>query len=192
MSGSGRGELARLIREQAFRHRPDRPFTLASGRTSPYYFNCKEVTLTGRGFNLLGPVLWEEMQHLPAARLVGGLTLGADPLALAMASYATARGAELDAVVIRKEPKGHGTQQWVEGRLTGDLRLLVLDDVVTTGGSTVKAIQRAAESGLQVMGALVLVDREEEDGMAAIRSALAAAGAPGGVRAAFRASDFLP
>lgn len=186
-----RDELRALLKKRSYRYSPDAPFTLASGKKSPYYFNCKAVTLSGRGLNLMGPVLLEVFKTLPAAKAVGGLTLGADAPAMALAGYATAQGEDLDSFVIRKEAKGHGTRKWVEGELPEGCEVVVLDDVCTTGGSTVKAIERASECGLKVMGAMVLIDRKEEDGMANIEAALKKAGAQGGARAVYTVEDFL-
>jgi len=191
MESETRSALMTLIRERAYRYSPDAPFTLASGATSPFYFDCKAVTLTGRGLGLLGPVLLEEMKSFPEARVVGGLTLGADPLATALALCATAQGRDLDAIVIRKVAKGHGTGKGVEGNVSEGTPAVILDDVVTTGGSTITAIERAAESGLKILGALVLVDRQEFDGVASIEAALEKIGSPREVRAVFRAEEFL-
>lgn len=190
MSGSAREELRQLLEKRAYRYSPDAQFTLASGKQSPFYFNCKAVTLSGRGLNLMGPVLLEVCKTLPQAAAVGGLTLGADALAMALASHATASGMALDSFVIRKEAKGHGTKKWVEGELPEGSAVVILDDVCTTGGSTVKAIERATECGLKVVGALVLIDRKEEDGMANIEAALKKVGAPGGAKAVYSIDDF--
>jgi orotate phosphoribosyltransferase len=191
MSRIARRALMDMIRQRAYRYQPDDPFTLVSGRKSPFYFNCKAVSLTGIGLNLLGEVLYDALAEFPDIEAVGGLTLGADPLATTVASYATRHGRPLDAFVIRKEAKGHGTRQWLEGDIGAGAPVLVIDDVVTTGSSTVKAIERAASARLAVRGALVLVDREEEDGVANIEQALEKVGAPRKVVAVYRASDFL-
>ena len=191
MSRTTRNALMDMIRERAYRYQPDDPFTLVSGRKSPFYFNCKAVSLTGEGLNLLGEVLYEALREFPEVEAVGGLTLGADPLATTLASYATRHGRVIDAFVIRKEAKGHGTRQWLEGEIGAGAPVLIIDDVVTTGSSTVKAIERAAEARLSVRGVLVLVDREEEDGVANIERALDKVGAPRKVVAIYRASDFL-
>lgn len=191
MSASPRDELKAMLKARSYRYSPDAPFTLASGKQSPFYFNCKAVTLSGRGLNLMGPVLLEVFKTLPEAAAVGGLTLGADALAMALASHATANGETLDSFVIRKEAKGHGTRKWVEGELAEGARVVILDDVCTTGGSTVKAIERASECGLKVVGALVLIDRKEEDGMANIEAALKKVGAEGGAKAVYTVDDFL-
>ena len=188
---NAREVLQTLVRERAFRHSPDEPFTLASGAKSPFYFNCKLVTLSGAGLVVLGEVLLDAMKAFPDARAIGGLTLGADPMAVSLAQHASREGRALDAFVIRKEAKGHGTKLWVEGGTEAGTPVVILDDVVTTGGSTVKAIERATENGLKVVGALVLVDREEFDGIANVERALEACGAPPKVVSVFKASEFL-
>ncbi len=186
---TAREQLKKLLQERAYQYSPDAPFTLASGKKSPYYFNCKAVSLTGRGLNLLGEVLFDELEHFPKAKAVGGLTLGADPLATALAAYASAHGRDLNAFVIRKEAKGHGTKKWIEGEIPEGTPIVVLDDVCTTGKSTLQAIERAAQGNLKILGALVLVDRQEESGMENIRAALKKAGG-GEARAVYRVEEF--
>jgi len=160
--------LIELLLLHSFQFRTDPLFTLASGKTSPYYVNCKPVTLHPEGLNLVGALGYEIAKHL-SVRAVGGLTLGADPIACAIAMHSFSRSRPLQAFVVRKEPKGHGMARWLEGELAPGSRVAVLDDVITTGGSTLAAIDHTRESGLVVDEAIVLVDREE-GGRAAIEA----------------------
>lgn len=138
-------------------------FTLASGQKSNIYVDCKMTTLRGEAMPLVGQAILDAMAARgwqPAA--VGGLTLGADPMAYAVAREAYAAGLPVNAFVIRKESKGHGTNRYVEGLPSLDgVPVVILEDVCTTGGSAIKAIVRARESGLNVIGAVCLVDREK-------------------------------
>jgi orotate phosphoribosyltransferase len=138
-------------------------FTLTSGLKSSYYVDTKLTSTSATGMTLIGPAFLD----LFAANgwwkpdAVIGMTLGADPL-LGAISYASAlRHDPIDHLIVRKEPKGHGTRKWMEGRLEGVRRVIVVDDVWTTGGSTVKAIEAARESGMEVVAAAALVDREQ-------------------------------
>lgn len=152
--------LIELLLLHSFQVRENPPFILASGGTSPYYVNCKPVTLMAEGMAVIGALGYEALKpfHLDA---VGGLTLGADPIANAIAMHSHARSHSLNAFVVRKEPKKHGTEQWLEGELKPASQVAVVDDVITTGGSTIKAIERIRAAGHTVEHALVLVDREE-------------------------------
>ncbi|QNG27974.1 orotate phosphoribosyltransferase [Synechococcus sp. HK01-R] len=157
--------LTRLARE-AYRHGR---FTLASGRSSDHYVNCKPVALSGSGLAMLGPA----MLHLVEADAlaVGGLTLGADPLVSAVAMAAAQSGRPLDALIVRKEAKGHGTGAWLEGPLPpAGSRVTVLEDVVTTGGSSIKAVNQLRDAGFVVNRVVTIVDREE-GGAAAMAAA---------------------
>src|SRR5262249_47034824 len=126
--------------------------TLASGRPSSFYIDCKRTTLSAEGHWLTGRLLLDRILRLdPPAVAGGGLTLGADPIASAvsMASWMAAR--PLAALIVRKEPKGHGTNAWIEGpELPPGSRVAVLEDVITTGGSGLKACERIEEAGLKV------------------------------------------
>jgi orotate phosphoribosyltransferase len=117
------------------------------------------------------PLVGEAVAQLlpPEAAAVGGLTMGADWIAAATAYFCTANGRRVDAFSVRKEPKKHGLKKWIEGSARAGTRVVVIDDVVTTGGSTLDAIDRCREEGLVVVGVVVLVDRQEEGGMEAIR-----------------------
>ena len=136
-------------------------FTLASGRCSEHYVNCKPVTLDGLGAALLAPLLLDRVEREAAA--VAGLTLGADPMVSTVAYHAAQEHERrLGAVIVRKQPKGHGTQSWLEGPLppTGSV-VTVLEDVVTTGGSALQAVQRLRGHGYRVQRVVAIVDRQE-------------------------------
>ena len=132
--------------------------TLSSGRTADYYVDMRRVTLDGA----VAPVIGRVMRHLVADwdfEAVGGLTLGADPVATAMMHAAAAAGARLDAFVVRKEGKAHGLQQRIEGpRVTGR-RVVAVEDTSTTGASVLTAVAALREAGAQVIGVAVIVDR---------------------------------
>ncbi len=129
--------------------------TLTSGRTAQYYVDAKRAILRPPGFRALGELVAEEA-HSHRATAVGGLTMGADPVACA----ALAAGADVRAFFVRKEKKAHGLQRWIEGPpLAAGERCLVVEDVVTTGGSTVTAIERVREEGLAVVGVVSVLDR---------------------------------
>ncbi len=137
-------------------------FLLASGRRSRYYFDSKLTTLTAEGAYLTARCFLEVVRENGIrAEAIGGMTLGADPIVSAVAALSHLEGPPLDAFIVRKEPKGHGTMQWIEGGVKPGQRVIVVDDVVTTGGSTLKAIERAKEFGLEVVAVLALLDREE-------------------------------
>jgi orotate phosphoribosyltransferase len=152
-----RDTLLPLLAQKAYRHGH---FTLASGRTSNHYVNCKPVSLSGEGLALLGALMLEQVEDTAAA--VAGLTLGADPLVSAVAMRAALDGRNLDALIVRKEAKGHGTGAWLEGPLPKPgSRITVLEDVVTTGGSSLKAVNQLREAGYQVDRVVTIVDRQE-------------------------------
>jgi orotate phosphoribosyltransferase len=190
-----RERLLELLRTLSFERRK---VVLASGKESDFYIDCKRTSLTAEGHVLIGRLLWDRVKALrPAVSAVGGLTLGADPIAsaVAMASWLelenrrAPRGlfspGTVDAFVVRKEPKGHGTGQWIEGRKTipDGSRVAVIEDVVTTGGSALKAIERCRAERLDPVVCLALVDRREGG-----REAIEAAGVP--LQALFTREDF--
>lgn len=137
-------------------------FTLVSGQTSDVYVDGKLTTCTAEAMPLVGRAFLRKIQARnwrPDA--VGGLTLGADPIAFAIARESLDAGRAIDAFVVRKEPKKHGMQRFIEGLDQPQGRaVVILDDVCTTGGSTVQAIERAKGAGMNVLGAVCLVDRE--------------------------------
>ena len=161
MTQEERSELMEIIRTLSYE---EREVTLASGRTSNFYFDGKQTTLHARGGLLVGKAFWQEVKQFPGPiHGVGGLTLGADPIATATSIAAAFEGESVHAFIIRKEPKGHGTGQWLEGRknLPAGSRVVIVEDVTTTGGSSMKAVERARSEGLEVVGIVTLVDREE-------------------------------
>jgi len=136
---------------------------LSSGRKSNFYIDCKQVSLDAEGATLIGELFHALIEEIaPQAVAVGGLTLGADPLATATSVVSFQRGRPRAAFIVRKEPKGHGTNQWLETtKLAPGAEVVIVEDVVTTGAATLKAIERARLAGLQVIAALGLVDRLE-------------------------------
>ena len=137
-------------------------FTLASGARSSYYVDARRTTMSAEGQHLTGPVCWTALQESGLEPThVGGLTMGADPVTYALARESFEQGRPLDGFSVRKEPKGHGTGQQIEGGLPENARCLVIEDSMTTGGSALKAIQVLEGFGATVVGVLTLVDREE-------------------------------
>jgi len=153
-------ELIALLCQKSFKYTPEPSFKLVSGRVSRFYVNCKPTILNPRGMYLVGHLMFDAIVDLRPDG-VGGLTFGADPIAMATAFASELKGSPISAFSIRKTKKDHGIAQWIEGDLSPGARVVVIDDVATTGGSTIKAIERARENGLEVVRALVLVDRQE-------------------------------
>jgi len=155
-----RDRLLVLLRTLAFQ---EREVVLSSGRKSNFYIDCKQVSLDAEGATLIGELFHAVIDEIaPHAVAVGGLTLGADPLATATSVVSFQRGRPRAAFIVRKEPKGHGTNQWLETtKLAAGADVVIVEDVVTTGAATLKAIERARLAGLHVVAALGLVDRLE-------------------------------
>jgi len=152
-------ELLKLLRENAYKKGE---FKLSSGKTSEHYVNCKPVTLSGRGLTLASVMLLEHVERDSAA--VGGLTLGADPIVSGVVVVAGLDKRLLDGLIVRKEPKGHGTGAWIEGpELPEGSKVTVLEDVITTGGSAIKAVKRIRDAGYKVERVVSIVDRQEDD-----------------------------
>jgi orotate phosphoribosyltransferase len=153
-------ELRDIIRQKSLRIGD---FTLSSGKKSSYYLDCRMTTLDPRGALLIGRLILERIRtHNVRADAIGGLTMGADPIATAVAVVSSLEGAPISAFIVRKEAKGHGTQRSIEGYdgKPGS-RVVVVDDVCTTGDSILKAAEKAEEAGYQVVAAFCVVDREE-------------------------------
>jgi orotate phosphoribosyltransferase len=184
MADADRDELLALLRGRSFVHRPERPFQLSSGRTSPYYLDGKKTTLDPRGALLVGRLVFYRLRGR-GIQAVGGLTLGADPIALAVALTSGMAGEPIRAFIVRKEPKGHGTDNWIEGGLDAGRRVAVVEDVVTSGRSIGLAIERVKAAGHTVAAVVALVDREE-GGAEAVRKA---ADLP--LESLFRLRDFV-
>jgi orotate phosphoribosyltransferase len=155
-----KNELIALLCQKSFKYSAEPIFKLVSGRMSHFYVNCKPTVLSPRGMFLTGHLMYEAICDLQPAG-VGGLTFGADPIAMATAFASELKKQPINAFSIRKTKKDHGIAKWIEGDLPAGGRVVVIDDVATTGGSTVKAIERAREEGLQVLRAVILVDRQE-------------------------------
>ena len=158
-----RQRLIELILERTFKFTDEPTFKLASGTMSNFYFNCKPTTLNSEGMYLVGNLLYEMIKGRRSWKVkgVGGLTLGADPVANAIAYTSYLKGEPVEAFVVRKEPKKHGTMLWIEGNVKNGDKVVIAEDVITTGGSSKKAIERARECGLKVLGVVVLIDRQE-------------------------------
>ena len=157
---SDKERLKKIIIELSYEKRN---VTLASGRQSDFYFDGKQTTLHPEGGYLTGKLFFEAIKDVEGVEGVGGLTLGADPIATATSIASYLAGKPVPGFIIRKEPKGHGPGAWLEGRknLKPGAQVVIVEDVVTSGGSSIKAIKRAEEEGLKVLGVVTLVDREE-------------------------------
>src|SRR5262245_6249471 len=153
-------ELRDILRKKSLRVGN---FTLSSGRKSTYYLDCRTTTLDPRGAGLIGRLILRAIEKEGLhADAIGGLTIGADPIATAVAVISGIEGQPLPAFIVRKETKGHGTQKSIEGYdgARGS-RVIIVDDVCTTGDSILRAAERAEESGYKVIATFCVVDREE-------------------------------
>ena len=153
-------ELIRLICEKSFQYSQEPVFKLASGKMSSFYVNCKPVTLSPRGMYLIGHLVFDAIRDMNVQG-VGGLTFGADPIAMATSFVSELKQHPFKAFSIRKTRKDHGIIKWIEGDLSAGDRVAIVEDVATTGGSTIKAIERAREEGLRVERIIVMIDRQE-------------------------------
>lgn len=153
-------ELIDMLCRKSFQYSQQPIFKLVSGRMSHFYVNCKPTTLSPRGMFLIGHLLFECLRDTGVSA-VGGLTFGADPVAFAAAFASELNGEPIKAFSVRKTQKDHGIVKWIEGDVQKGERVAIVDDVATTGGSTIAAIERARAEGLDVVNAVVLVDRQE-------------------------------
>ncbi|MGA2696616.1 MAG: orotate phosphoribosyltransferase [Terriglobales bacterium] len=165
-SSDAKKELLRLLAAKSFRLGE---FKLSSGGTSDYYIDCRLTTLDARGAQLTGQVFLEEIidrNWKPAA--IGGLTMGADPIVVAVSVIS----GEINGFLVRKGEKQHGTGQRIEGFREKGARVVIVDDVCTTGSSTIQAIEAAREFGFEVVGVMCLVEREEARGRPEVEKAV--------------------
>jgi orotate phosphoribosyltransferase len=153
-------ELIDILCRKSFKYSREPSFKLVSGTLSRFYVNCKPTTLSARGMYLAGHLIFDEIKDSKISG-VGGLTFGADPLAVATAFASGINARPINAFSIRKTRKDHGIIRWVEGDVQPGQRVAIIDDVATTGGSTIKAVERARSEGLEVVKAVILVDRQE-------------------------------
>ena len=150
-----RKELLALLKTYAYKKGE---YTLSSGKKSEHYVNCKPVTLSARGITLASLLMLKEVD----TPYVAGLTLGADPLVSGVALVSALENKMVNALIVRKEAKGHGTQAWIEGLLPPEkTEITVLEDVITTGGSAVKAVHKLRDAGYIVNRIVSIVDRQE-------------------------------
>jgi len=155
-----RARLIDLLRELSFERRR---VTLASGRESDFFIDCKQTILTAEGHALVGELMFQALDDLPACDAVGGVELGGCPLASAVSLISFQKGRPLPGFYVRKARKDHGTAKLVEGdkSLKAGTRIALLEDVVTTGGSSLKAVETLKAAGAVVVGIIALVDRLE-------------------------------
>ena len=149
-------ELLELLKKNAYKKGE---YTLSSGKKSEHYVNCKPVTLSGRGLTLasLSMLMHVDTNH------VAGLTLGADPLVSGVALVSALDNRLVNGLIVRKEPKGHGTQAWIEGPMPKEgTKITVLEDVITTGGSAIKAVEKLRDAGYVVDRIVSIIDRQED------------------------------
>ena len=162
---SDKEDLIEIIKEKSFKESDVPSFPLSSGKKSKYYFNMKPVTMDSRGAFLIGTVVFDKICELGLQpKAIGGLTMGADPVSIATAYTSFLKKKPIQSFSIRKEPKKHGLGLQIEGNVRPGDKVVIVDDVVTTGKSTINAIDIAREHDLGILAALVLVDRCEENG----------------------------
>jgi orotate phosphoribosyltransferase len=180
-----RGRLLELLRTLSFQRRR---VVLASGKESDFFIDCKQTVLTAEGHSLVGPLMLEAISSFATrADAVAGVELGGCPLASAVSYASVATGKPLDAIYVRKESKDHGSRRLLEGdsRLEKGAAVAIVEDVITTGGSTLKAAEKLRVAGYAIAGVVALVDRLEGG-----REALAAEGLS--VTALYTRTDFIP
>ncbi len=173
MAANSREQLLTLLAEKSFRLGQ---FKLSSGGTSDYYIDCRLTTLDATGALLTGQTVLQEIQSRGwNAEAIGGLTMGADPIVVATSVISAQQGKPIQGFLVRKAEKTHGTGQRIEGFRQPGARVVIVDDVCTTGTSTIQAIEAAREFGFEVIGVLCLVERQEAGGRVNVEKAAAPA-----------------
>jgi len=159
MPDSQNARLLQILVEKSYKYNDDPIFKLSSGKMSNYYVDCKTSTMLCEAIPLVGAAVF---QLLPVdTELVGGLTMGADPIAFATSYYCAHHQRNVSAFSVRKEAKKHGLEKFIEGPVSAHQKVVILDDVVTTGNSTIEAIEKCQKAELDIIGIVVLIDREE-------------------------------
>lgn len=153
-------ELIDLLLQKSLKVAEEPIFELASGRKSNVYIDCKKTTKNARGAYLVGNIIFDRVSNLDI-NAIGGLTLGADPIADAVAYTSAIKGKLINSFSVRKKQKGHGLKKLIEGDVNKGDRVVIVEDVVTTGGSTIEAIDNARAEGLHIVKVIALVDRQE-------------------------------
>lgn len=155
--------LLQMIIETSYLYSPEPKFPLSSGVMSNYYLDCKMVLSYAEARKRIGELLFDRIRNTPI-NAVGGLALGAYPISIVLSDIAYAHGRNITAFVVRQEPKSHGLKKYIEGDVKGGDKVLIVDDVITTGKSVIEAIGKCREAGLEVVNAIAIVDREEYNG----------------------------
>jgi orotate phosphoribosyltransferase len=152
--------LIAILLQKSFKYSDEPTFKLASGKMSNYYIDCRKTTHSSEGKYLIGNIIFDMIKDLEI-KAIGGLTMGADPVACAVSFASYLNKIDIASFSIRKERKEHGLQKLVEGDVKEGDRVIIVDDVITTGGSTIKAIEASRNHGLEPVKVIALVDREE-------------------------------
>jgi orotate phosphoribosyltransferase len=159
--------LMEIILEKSFQYSEEPIFKLVSGGVSNFYFNCKPTMLDPEGKELIGRLIFSTIRDLGVAG-IGGLELGSVPISSAVSLISQLEGQPIKEFIVRKEKKDHGMPAKVEGEFVAGEKVVVVDDVITTGGSTIKAVEAVQQLGLKVSKVVILVDREEMNGRQSI------------------------
>jgi len=165
MDNQEKDKIIKLIMHRSFEKSDTPSFLLSSGMRSRYYFNLRNITMAPEGQVLIGTLVYNKIQELNLKpKGIGGLTMGADPIAIATAYTSFLKENPIEAFIIRKEPKEHGLKLQIEGNVEKNDKVIIVDDVITTGASIIKAMKISSEYGLDILGVIVLLDRCEENG----------------------------